>query len=197
MELRDEELEEVKQKYLSLLQQEKEGEKKFEGRDTEGLMAITDNNETRSAEELTNAISVPKDDSKTKSVSNLEEQLFNSVDTIDKLKLQLEHLRKENIDTVAKLQMEKTELSNDIKTSREPEVEPQTDKDNDSPNLHRYWEEKTSKTKEVESTKNFNFKIYYPHLNRRSYLWNHESRQQESTQYSAKNVLVQQERVAR
>ena len=56
LELRDEELEEVKQKYLSLLQQEKEGEKKFEGRDTEGLMAITDNNETRSAEELTNAI---------------------------------------------------------------------------------------------------------------------------------------------
>ena len=27
------------------------------------------------------------------------------------------------------------------------------------------------------SHKNFNFKIYYPHLNRRSYLWNHESQQ--------------------
>jgi chromosome segregation ATPase len=153
LELRDEELEEVKQKYLSLLQQEEE--KKLEEKDTKGPTTITDTSETRSAdEESTDVISVPEDDSNAKLVSDLEDQLYNSVETVNKLELQVESLRNEHNEAVAKLEMDKSKLSNDLKTARESEVGPQTDKNKDSPGLHRYWEEKTSKTKEVEILKN-------------------------------------------
>jgi len=154
LELRDEELEEVKQKYLSLLQQEKEDEKKVEESETEGPATITDTDETKSAEESMNVVSEPEDDSNAKLVWDLEEQLYNSVETVNKLELQVESLRNEHNEAVAKLEMDKSKLSNDLKTARGSEVGEQTDKNKDSPGLHRYWEEKTSKTKEVDTLKN-------------------------------------------
>jgi chromosome segregation ATPase len=153
LELRDEELEEVKQKYSLLLQQEKEDEKKVEESDTKVPATITDTDESKSAEESTNVVSEPKDDSNAKLVSELEEQLHISVETVKKLELQVESLRNEHNEAVAKLEMDKSKLSNDLKAARGSEGE-QTDKKIDSPGLHRYWEEKTSKTKEVDTLKN-------------------------------------------
>jgi chromosome segregation ATPase len=152
LELRDEELDEFKQKYLSSSQQEKEDEKKFEERDTDGQVTITDNNETRSAKVLTNTISFSKENSNKKLDSDLEEQLYNSDDAVNKLELQLKSLRKEHNEAVVKLEMENVKLMNDLETARKTEVS--LNMDNDSPDLHRYWEEKTSKTKELGSLKN-------------------------------------------
>lgn len=76
------------------------------------------------------------------------------VDTIKKLEMELESLRKENKEVVSKLEMEKTALLNDLEAAREAQPDVQTGENTDSPNLHRYWEEKTSKTKEVGQLKN-------------------------------------------
>ena len=130
LELRDDELEEVKQ---TSRRQEKEDEKKLDETGTKGLNG-------------------PKDDSKTKLVSNLELQLYKSVETVKKLEIKLEALQKEHSEALTKLEAKNTELSNDLTTAREKEVDSDGIKPN-SPGIHQYWEEKTSKTKEVESLK--------------------------------------------
>lgn len=111
LELRDEELEELKQKYLSSAPVEKEDEKKFEENDTEG-----------------------------------------SESTVTNLEKQLETLRKEHSEAVAKLEAENTKLSNDLKKAGKSEDESEG-RNPGSPGLHQYWEEKTSKTKEVTTLK--------------------------------------------
>jgi len=111
LELRDEELEELKLKYLSSAPLEKEDEKKFEENDTE-----------------------------------------ESESTMKKLEKQLEALRKEHSEAVAKLEAENTKLSNDLKKAEKSEDESEG-RNPGSPGLHQYWEEKTSKTKEVTTLK--------------------------------------------
>ncbi len=111
LELRDEELDEVKQKFLSSAPLEKEDEKKFEETDTEAAEV--------------------------------------AVKTLEK---ELETLRKKHSETVAKLEAENTKLSNDLKSAITSEDD-SGGRNPSSPGLHQYWEEKTSKTKEVESLK--------------------------------------------
>ena len=134
LELRDDELDEIKQKYLSLLQQDSEDEKKIEERKTQGSDSITG---AKNSEVL----------------SGLEEQLHESSETVKKLELQIDNLQKNHIKAIEKLENEKTQLSDNLKKLEETKEELQVDKDRDPAGLHRYWEEKTSKTKEVESLK--------------------------------------------
>jgi chromosome segregation ATPase len=110
LELRDEELEEVKQKQF----QEKDDEKKTEESDTK---EIADNDEVK------------------------------------KLELQLESLRKDHNEAVAKLEMENTKLAIDLKKARETEADSSMDKSQDSAGLHQYWEDRTNKTQEVDFLK--------------------------------------------
>jgi chromosome segregation ATPase len=87
-------------------------------------------------------------------VSDVEERLRNLMDTISTLESQLERAKKERNAQVADLEMERTKLANDLKAALESKTVARNNYDNNSPNLHHYWEEKTSKTKEVKNLKN-------------------------------------------
>ncbi|OEU06302.1 hypothetical protein FRACYDRAFT_255217 [Fragilariopsis cylindrus CCMP1102] len=146
LELRDEELEEIKQKYLSLLQrQEKEDEKKVE--DESDVVERTESLDVNSGdEEATTTTSSGADDSRR--VADLEEQLYNSVDTVNKLELQFEDLQKERDGTIATLESDKAELLLDLKNAVGVQHK---DQDPEFSDLKRRLEEKTSKSKEVEN----------------------------------------------
>ena len=89
-------------------------------------------------EEATNSFTGSIDDSNSKLVSNLEEQLYNSVDTVNKLELELEDLRKERDETVATLETDKDKLLSDLKAVHVTEVGVEKDQDPDASNL-RPW----------------------------------------------------------
>lgn len=136
LELRDEELGEIKQKYMSLLQQqEKEDEKKMEETETK-----------RSTTSVDGAELEQPSDSNSKLISTLEEELYNSANTVNTLELQLEDLRKERDETVAILEADKAKLSSDLNAAGVEKGQ-----DSHTSDLHKLWEEKTSKTQEVES----------------------------------------------
>jgi len=150
LELRDEELEEIKQKYVSLVQrQEKEDEEKVENEsDAERMIGV----DVNSGEEATTAMSGPDD---SRRIADLEEQLYNSVDMVNKLELQFEDLRKERDETIAALESDKAKSLCDFKN-----VMGVQDKNNDQDpefselyRRYRRWEENTCESKEVESLK--------------------------------------------
>jgi DNA repair exonuclease SbcCD ATPase subunit len=148
LELRDEELEETKQKYLSLLQrQEKEDEKKVE--DKSDAVERTKSLDVNSGDGEATTATSGADDSRR--VADLEEQLYNSVDTVNKLELQFEDLQKERDETIATLESDKAELLCDLNNAMGVQNK---DQDPEFSDLRRRLEEKTSKSQEVESLKN-------------------------------------------
>jgi len=144
LELRDEELEEIKQKYLSLLNsQEKEDEKKDE---TGSVLDKTIDDGVKSNEEY-NAENSATDDSRR--IVDLEEQLYNSVEMVDTLKLKFEETRNELDERVANLELEKAKLLCECEEmSRESKIVGSLNKDIET------MEKKIKTTTEAEKVAN-------------------------------------------
>jgi len=138
LELRDEELEEIKQKYVLLVQKHgKEDEKKIEETETKALLTTADGVESEQSS-----------DSNAKLISDLEEELYNSVNTVNALELQLEELRKERDEMVVTHEADKAKLISDLGAAAA-----EKDEGLETADLHKLWEQTTTKTKEVKSLK--------------------------------------------